>query len=319
MEKIKYTVKIKRFNPDTNETYFQNFDVEVEDSLTVLELLMYIKDKIDGTLTFRAFCRSAICGSCAMIINGRAGLACKIQAKDKIRNGEIRIEPLNHLPVVRDLVVDQEPAFDKFKKIKPFLVPDPKVVPDNTKVESLVMPEEFARYDKQTDCILCMACYGQCNALEGDEKYIGPFQLTKALRFIADTRDGLDIEERVKLTEDHGIWDCVQCQMCLAACPKGIKPAEDILDLRRIAKDTGEDNTGTRRARFWFETVFATGQIDKYNLPEVAMANEEGKEIKNKFAEEFRQRGIKEDEFSPKPFRDIKDFQKFLKRIEKEL
>jgi succinate dehydrogenase / fumarate reductase iron-sulfur subunit len=318
MEKIKYTVRIKRYNPEKDESYWQDFEVEVEDTLTVLELLMHIKDKIDSTLTFRAFCRSAICGSCAMIINGRSGLACKIQAKDRIRNGVIKIEPLHHLPVIRDLVVDQEPAFDKLKKIKPYLEPDPKKVPDNLKSESLVSPEEFALYDKQTDCILCMACYGQCNALEGDEKYLGPFQLTKALRFIMDSRDGMDVEERIKLVEENGIYECVQCQMCLAACPKGIKPAEDILELRRIAKDVGEDNPATRRARFWFQTVYETGQIDKFNLPAVAL-EEEGEKIKEKMEEEFKQRGLKEDEFGPKPFEGIKNFQNFIKKLQKEL
>ena len=93
MEKIKYTARIKRYNPDENKSYWQDFEVEVEDTLTVLELLMHIKDKIDPTLTFRAFCRSAICGSCAMIINNRAALACKVQAREKIKNGVIKIEP----------------------------------------------------------------------------------------------------------------------------------------------------------------------------------------------------------------------------------
>ncbi|MEO1941635.1 MAG: succinate dehydrogenase/fumarate reductase iron-sulfur subunit [Campylobacterales bacterium] len=319
MERISYRVKIKRFNPETQQSYWEEFPVEVEDSLTVLELLMYIKDKIDGTLTFRAFCRSAICGSCAMIINGRAGLACKIQAKSKVKNGVITIEPLHHLPVIKDLVVDQEPAFEKLKKVKPYLVPDSKKVPDNLKSESLVSPEEFKLYDKQTDCILCMACYGQCNALEGDQKYLGPFQLTKAFRFIADSRDGLDVEERIQLVEEHGIWDCVQCQMCLAACPKGIKPAEDILELRRIAKDVGEESIGTRRAKQWFADVFATGQIDKLRLPERAFGDEKGVEITKKMEEEFRARGLKEEEFGPQPFEGIEKFQKFLKRLVKEV
>jgi len=318
MKKIKYTARIKRYDPEKDKSYFQDFEVEVEDSLTVLELLMYIKDKIDPTLTFRAFCRSAICGSCAMIINGRSGLACKIQAKDKIKNGVIQIEPLKHLPVVKDLVVDQEEAFEKLKKIKPYLVPDSKVVPENTKVESLVSPEEVELYDKQTDCILCMACYGQCNALEGDAKYLGPFQLTKAFRFIMDSRDGMDVEERIKLVETNGIYECVQCQMCLAACPKGIKPAEDILQLRRIAKDIGEDNPATRRAKFWFQTVYETGQIDKFNLP-VASLEEEGEEIQESMAEEFKKRGLKENEFTPQPFDGIKNFQNFIKKLQKEL
>jgi succinate dehydrogenase / fumarate reductase iron-sulfur subunit len=318
MKKIKYIAKIKRYNPEIDKSYWQDFEVEVEDTLTVLELLMHIKDKIDSSLTFRAFCRSAICGSCAMIVNGRSTLACKVQAKDKIRNGVIEIEPLHHLPIIKDLVVDQEPAFNKLKEIKPYLEPDPKKVPDNLKSESLVSPEEFAMYDKQTDCILCMACYGQCNALEGDEKYTGPFQLTKAFRFIMDSRDGMDVEERIKLAEENGIYECVQCQMCLAACPKGIKPAEDILQLRRIAKDVGEDNPATRRARFWFQTVFETGQIDKFNLPSVAL-EDEGEEIKQNMEKEFRNRGLKEDEFGPKPFNGIKDFQNFIKKLQKEL
>jgi len=318
MEKIKYTVKIKRYNPEEDRSYYQDFEVEVEDSLTVLELLMHIKDKMDPTLTFRAFCRSAICGSCAMIINNRAGLACKIQAKDKIKRGVIKIEPLKTLKPVRDLVVDQEPAFDKLKSIKPYLQADPKVVPDNTKVESLVSPEEFAKYDKQTDCILCMACYGQCNALEGDAKYLGPFQLTKAFRFIMDSRDGMDVEERIKAVEISGIYECVQCQMCLAACPKDIKSAEDILELRRIAKDIGEENPATKRAKFWFQTVYETGQIDKFNLP-VASLEEEGEKIKENMEIEFRNRGLKEEEFVPQPFDGIKNFQNFIKKLQKEL
>jgi len=319
MKKIKYIAKIKRFDPNKNKSYWQDFEVEVEDSLTVLELLMYIKDKIDNSLTFRAFCRSAICGSCAMIINGRSGLACKIQAKDKVKNGVIKIEPLHNMEVVKDLVVDQENAFNKLKKIKPYLIPDPKKVPDNIKSESLVSPQEFEKYDKQTDCILCMACYGQCNALEAEAAYLGPFQLTKAFRFVMDSRDGMDVEERIKLVEDSGIWDCVQCQMCLAACPKGIKPAEDILELRRVAKDVGKENIATRRAKVWIANVYETGQIDKWRLPEVAFNNEKGKEITKKLEEEFRSRGLKEDEFGPKPFDGIEKLQKFIKRLEKEV
>jgi succinate dehydrogenase / fumarate reductase iron-sulfur subunit len=318
MKNIKYTAKIKRYNPEKKESYWQDFEVEVEDTLTVLELLMYIKDKIDSTLTFRSFCRSAICGSCAMLINGRSGLACKIQAKDKIRNGVVKIEPLQHLPVIKDLVVDIDPAIEKLKKVKPYLEPDPKKVPDNLKSESLVSPEEFAMYDKQTDCILCMACYGQCNALEGDEKYIGPLQLTKAFRFIMDSRDGMDVEERIGLVEESGIYECVQCQMCLAACPKNIKPAEDILQLRRIAKDVGKDNPATRRAKYWFQTVYETGQIDKYNLPVKAL-EEDGESIKAEMEKEFKERGLKEEQFSPQPFDEIKDLQNFIKKVQKEV
>jgi succinate dehydrogenase / fumarate reductase iron-sulfur subunit len=108
--------------------------------------------------------------------------------------------------------------------------------------------------------------------------------------------------------------------MCLAACPKGIAPGDDILELRRIAKDAaGEDNIATRRAKFWFQTVFETGQIDKWHLPEVAFSDEKGKAATKKLEEEFRKRGMSEEEFGPQPFEDIKKFQNFIKKIQKEL
>jgi len=309
-------VIIKRFNPEvSDEAYYQTYEMNIQEGMTILEVLAYIKDKLDATLTYRAFCRSAICGSCAMKINGRAQLACKIQAEDKIKNGQMIIEPLANFPVVKDLVVDQEQAFDKFKKVKPWLEPDRKKVPKTTKSESLVSPEEFVLYDKQTDCILCMACYGSCNANEGNDNYIGPFQLTKAFRFIQDSRDGMDIEERLEVLQEDGIWDCVQCQMCLAACPKGIKPAEDIQDLRRISIDFGDESMGAKRATTWFKDVYSTGQIDKFNLPVNAKGDVKARENMEK---EFRERGIPEERFAPKPFDGIDFMQKFIRKVEGE-
>ncbi len=309
-------VTIKRFNPEVDkEAYYQSYDIDIQEGMTILELLAYIKDKIDATLTYRAFCRSAICGSCAMKINGRAQLACKIQAEDKIKNEQIIIEPLGNFPIVKDLVVDQEKSFEKFKQVKPWLEPDRKKVPRTDKSESLVSPEEFAMYDKQTDCILCMACYGSCNANEGNENYIGPFQLTKAFRFIQDSRDGMDIEGRLEVLKEDGIWDCVQCQMCLAACPKGIKPADDIQELRRISIDFGDESMGAKRATSWFKDVYTTGQIDKFNLPVNAKGDVKARENMEK---EFRERGIPEERFEPKPFDGIEFMQKFIRKIEGE-
>jgi succinate dehydrogenase / fumarate reductase iron-sulfur subunit len=129
----------------------------------------------------------------------------------------------------------------------------------------------------------------------------------------------MDVQKRIKLVEDAGIWDCVQCQMCLAACHKEIKLAEDILELRRIAKDVGVDNIATRRAKVWFANVFETGQIDKWHLPEVAFGDEKGEAMTKKLEVEFRSRGMKEEEFGPQPFDGIKEFQKFIKKLEKEL
>ena len=312
-------IEIQRYNPEIDDKpYMQSYEVseEILKGMTIFDALAYIKDKIDATLTFRAFCRSAICGSCAMKINERAKLACKEQILFHVRNGKVKIKPLENAKIIRDLAVDVDEALEKLKKLKPWLEPDRKKVPDDINNESLVLPEEFAHYDHLTDCILCMACYGSCSAEKANDNYAGPFQLTKALRFIKDSRDGVDLDERIDLCVENGLWDCVQCQMCLAACPKGIKPAEDIQELRRYAISTGDNSMGAKRATTWFRDVFKTGQIDKFNLPVNAAGNEKARENMKK---EFRERGIPEERFEPQPFDGIKDLQKFIRKVEEEI
>ena len=312
-------IEVQRFNPETDEKpYMQTYEVEesILEGMTIFDALAYIKDKIDPTLTYRAFCRSAICGSCAMRINERAKLACKEQILFHVRDGKVTIKPLENAKIIRDLTVDVDEALDKLKKLKPWLEEDPKKVPESTKSESLVLPEEFAHYDHMTDCILCMACYGSCSAEKADSNYAGPFQFTKALRFIKDSRDGVDIDERVQLCIDNGVWDCVQCQMCLAACPKGITPADDIQELRRYAIASGDESMGSKRATTWFRDVFTTGQIDKYNLPVNAKNDIKARE---EMAKEFRERGIAEEKFAPQPFDGIDGLRKFIRKVEEEV
>jgi succinate dehydrogenase / fumarate reductase iron-sulfur subunit len=312
-------ILIQRFNPETDDKpYMQSYEVDEEilKGMTIFDALAYIKDKIDATLTFRAFCRSAICGSCAMKINNRAKLACKEQILDHVRNSKVTIKPLDNAKIIRDLAVDVDEAIDKLKKLKPWLEADPKKVPSTDKSESLVLPEEFRHYDHQTDCILCMACYGSCSAEKANDNYAGPFQFTKALRFIKDSRDGVSVEERISLCVDNGLWDCVQCQMCLAACPKGIKPAEDIQELRRIAISVGDESMGAKRAVTWFKDVFETGQIDKFNLPVNAAGDFKARE---EMAKEFKERGIPENRFGPQPFEGIEFMRKVIRKTEEEL
>ncbi|NPA55924.1 MAG: succinate dehydrogenase/fumarate reductase iron-sulfur subunit [Epsilonproteobacteria bacterium] len=312
-------IQIQRFNPETDDKpYMQDYEVskDILTGMTIFDALAYIKDKLDPTLTYRAFCRSAICGSCAMKINNRAKLACKEQILFHVKNGKVVIKPLENAKIIRDLAVDVDEALDKLKQLKPWLEEDPKKVPDSTKSESLVLPQEFAQYDKLTDCILCMACYGSCSAKSVSDNYAGPFQFTKALRFIKDSRDGVDIDERIELCLDNGLWDCVQCQMCLAACPKGLTSADDIQELRRYAIACGDESTGAKRAVTWFRDVFATGQIDKYNLP----VNAKGDIAKREeLAKEFANRGISPDKFAPQPFEKIDEFRKFIRKVEEEV
>ncbi|RUM55806.1 MAG: succinate dehydrogenase/fumarate reductase iron-sulfur subunit [Nautilia sp.] len=226
-------VKIKRGDK------FREYEINVDKNWTILEVLEYIKTKIDSTLTFRASCRSSICGSCAMVINGQSKLACKENISKNLINNEITIEPLKKFPVIRDLVVDDSKAYEKLKKVKPYLTP--KTPPKNS--EFLIKPEEVASYDKQTDCILCMACYSDCAALDVDENYLGPFQFTKTLRFINDSRDNTPLNERLDLiTKEGNIFECLECQACILACPKGVTPQFDIKKLQNIALQNGYQN-----------------------------------------------------------------------------
>jgi len=243
-------VKIQRFNPEINESpYFQEYTIEVDEHWTVLEVLEYIKDKFDSTLTFRASCRSSICGSCAMVINGQSRLICKENIAKNLINDTITIEPLKKFPIIRDLVVDDSIAYEKLKKVQPWLTP--KTPPENS--EFLISPEEVATYDKQTDCILCMACYSDCAALENDDKYIGPFQFTKALRLINDSRDSTSLNERLDLiTKEGNIFECLECQACILACPKGIASQFDIKKLQNIALQNGYENPNPLMQDFGF-------------------------------------------------------------------
>ena len=234
---MQYQVKIKRFNPTTNETYFQTYDVDLDEKFTVLEVIEYIKNHIDPTLTYRAFCKSAICGSCAMVVNEQSRLTCKINAKDNLIDGVLTIEPLKHFDVIKDLVVNQEKGFDTLKKAQNFMIP--KTPPKDS--EFLISPQEEASYDKQSECILCMACYSDCPAVESDENYFGPFSFSKILRFVNDSRDSITTQ-RIDKTMEGNIFSCVECQACILACPKGLAPQFDIKNLQTKAQAQGHQN-----------------------------------------------------------------------------
>jgi len=234
---MKYTIKIQRYNPTKNETYFQNYEVDLDESFTILESIEYIKNHIDSTLTYRAFCKSAICGSCAMLVNGQSKLTCKMNSVENLIDGILEIAPLKHFDVIKDLVVNQDTGFDKLKKTKPFLIP--KTPPKNS--EFLIPPKEEESYDKQSECILCMACYSDCPAVESDENYFGPFGFSKMLRFINDSRDSIQ-NERINLVMQGNIFSCVECQACIIACPKGLAPQFDIKTLQTKAMSLGHSN-----------------------------------------------------------------------------
>lgn len=227
MEEI--ILKIFRFDPEKdNAPYFKEYTVPIKRGVTVLDSLNYIKDNLDRTLTFRQSCRSAICGSCAVKINGKSMLACKTQLSE-IRKGEIiSIEPLGHSRIIKDLIVDQNLFFKKIKDGEPWIVLDySKQLPKN---EFLMPPQNVKELKEARNCIFCGSCYSECNAIDGDSTFAGPHSLVKTMRFLKDPRD-CDTGRTGQAIE-RGLFKCIVCHECEPSCPKNINIGQNVIDLR---------------------------------------------------------------------------------------
>jgi succinate dehydrogenase / fumarate reductase iron-sulfur subunit len=228
MAKVTVKVKVLRYSPETDKKpYWQNYDTEVEEDATILDVLNEIHWNIDGTLAYRRSCRSAICGSCAMKVNGRNILACETPLH-AFKGKKLKIEPLPGFKIIKDLVVDLDEFFAKLERIKPYLILN-KPVPDKEFHQS---PEDFEYIRDAINCILCGACTSSCPSLWGNNDYLGPAALLKAYRFIFDSRDD-GTDERLDIINDrNGIWRCHAIFNCMEACPKDIKITEYLSRLK---------------------------------------------------------------------------------------
>ena len=226
-----FTVKlsIRRFDPEKSEdASWQEFEVEMHATDRVLDALHKIKWEQDGTLTFRRSCAHGVCGSDAVRINGRNRLACKTLIKDLDINSTITVEPIKGLPVEKDLVVDMNPFYQAYRDINPFLVANDK--PDKERLQS---PEDRARYDDTTKCILCAACTTSCPVFWTDGQYFGPAAIVNAHRFIFDSRDE-EAEVRLDILNDkEGVWRCRTTFNCTEACPRGIEVTKAIAEVKQ--------------------------------------------------------------------------------------
>ena len=265
------TVKIKRFDPEADhpESYWQEYAVALPDNATVLDALIKIREEQDGTLTLRCSCRSAICGSCAMRINGHAALACKT-ALSRVLDGDnaVVVEPAGVMPVVKDLTVNFDPFWDKIRAVEPYLQPQ-GAEPEG---EYIASNESMLHLSGVTACIMCGACVSDCTVLEVDPTFLGPAALAKAYRFTADPRDGnregVSRERLHQLSEPTGIWDCTRCNECVEACPKGVAPMDRIMALREQAVNAGfTRNNGARHTSAFTESVGHSGRLDELMLP----------------------------------------------------
>jgi succinate dehydrogenase / fumarate reductase iron-sulfur subunit len=223
-----YTFKIQRFNPDKDKrAHYEEYKVELEQTDRVLDGLNEIKWRQDGTLTYRRSCAHGVCGSDAMRINGRNRLACKVLIKEM--PDRITIEPMLGFTVIKDLVVDLEPFFEKYRSIVPYLVNDDP--PGET--ERLQSPEDRAKYDDGTRCILCAACTTSCPPFWANKEFVGPAAIVNAHRFIFDTRDQGADERLAVLNTRNGVWRCRTVFNCTDACPRDIEITRAIEDVKR--------------------------------------------------------------------------------------
>ena len=226
-------LRIRRFNPDVDEIpHWESYDLEAEPSDRVLDLIHQVKWVQDGTLTFRRSCGHGVCGSDAMLINGRNQLACEMLVRDA--GATISVEPLRGMTVIKDLLVDQEGFWAKYRDVMPFLVNDD--VPEDG-LERRQSPAERARFEDTSRCIMCAACTTACPVFWTNPDYVGPAAIVNAHRFIFDSRDTAHAERLELMADADGVWRCRTVFNCVEACPRGINITRAILEVTRAIEE----------------------------------------------------------------------------------
>ena len=223
--------KIYRWDPEgEGNPSLDTFEIDLADcGPMVLDALIKIKNEIDSTLTFRRSCREGICGSCSMNIDGVNTLACT-KFIDEVK-GDVRVYPLPHLPVVKDLVPDLTQVFAQYASIEPWLKSDTPP-PERERVQS---PEERARLDGLWECILCFCCTTSCPSYWWNgERYLGPAVLLQAHRWLEDSRDEAKGERLDQLEDPYRLYRCHTIMNCTRTCPKGLNPAKSIAEIKKM-------------------------------------------------------------------------------------
>lgn len=225
---VRVLIRIKRYNPEVDtRPHWQEFEVDVKRSDTVLNALHKIKWTQDGTLTFRRSCAHGVCGSDAMVINGENKLGCLNLISDV--GTDLTIEPIRGLAVIKDLVVDMEPFFAQYRSILPYLISSS----DPGYRERYQSQEDRERYDDTTKCVLCAACTTSCPVFWANGDYLGPAAIVNAHRFIFDSRDEARDERLNILNQKSGVWRCRTSFNCTVACPKGIQVTKAVEEVKR--------------------------------------------------------------------------------------
>lgn len=259
----------------------QTYQLDVEPGNTILDCLNRIKWEQDGSLAFRKNCRNTICGSCSMRINGRSALACKENVGSEIARLQdiaaaanspaneaaaiptMTIAPMGNMPVIKDLVVDMASFWDNLQAVEPYVSTAARQIPER---EFLQTPQERDRLNQTGNCILCGACYSECNAREVDPSFVGPHALAKAYRMVADTRDH-QTEARLEQYSQgtSGVWGCTRCYFCNAVCPMEVAPMDQIGNIKReiLDRQDAQTNRSVRHRKVLIDLVKQGGWIDE--------------------------------------------------------
>lgn len=216
------TLEVFRYKPDENtEPFFQNYEIPLKKEWVILDALNYVKDHLEGTLSYRWSCRMGVCGSCGMMVNGKPVLTCNTFV-EKFIPGPIRIEPLENFPVIRDLVIEMSDFLDKLKSVKPWIIRDDL---DLVEEEYRQTPDQLSDYKQYSMCINCMLCYSACPVYGLEPEFVGPAAIALAQRYNMDNRDQGNKERMEALSDDTGMWHCTFVGDCSAVCPENVDPA----------------------------------------------------------------------------------------------
>jgi succinate dehydrogenase / fumarate reductase iron-sulfur subunit len=276
---------------------WQRYEVELPAGSTVLEALMHVQERIDGSLAFRRSCRHGICGSCGMRVNGCARLACTTQLSLAVAEAErraaraagvaasaawlgsagspaqdagpvqpvVRVEPLGNMPVIKDLVTDMTVFWEKLRGVQPWL----QSLNERSRgdAERLMAPHEQAVLAEGVLCVECGACYSDCIAVEASPDFVGPTALVKAYRYSYDVRDDQTHRRLYDLNGEHGLWECTRCYTCTQRCPKHLRVRELIGRLAELAQVEGlRTDAAVKRAHAFINDIERTGRLDERTL-----------------------------------------------------
>jgi succinate dehydrogenase/fumarate reductase iron-sulfur protein len=242
------------------KSWIVEFDVDLREAETVLDVLKRLKDEVDGSLSFRHSCRSGICGSCAVQVNGSGKLACKTQVNSELdKFGEVRLEPLRGARVLNDLVVDFEGFFDALHRLETWIEP----LDENIKISA----DEIKPVDEAAGCILCGICTFNCETFIVEREFAGPAALAQSYKIIADPKGG-NKRSRLAKANKNGLWWCSRSYYCSDLCPRGVKPAEKIFNLRSMCLERGlKKGGGAKRIIEFKKSLEGHGRLNETLLP----------------------------------------------------